>query len=108
MARAKKAELTEEQIYEENKARAVRELQEDLEYPYFLYFQSELGEDEIIKVYPNYKISVFFNVGGVEIKKEKHYGYKEYQILNNLTTEEHFDDSFEEALQHLVKLKAGL
>lgn len=80
----------------------------DLEYPYFLYFQSELGEDEIIKVFDKYKISVFFTVFGVEIKQEKHYGYSEHQILNNLTTEEHFDDSFEEALQHLVKLKAGL
>lgn len=80
----------------------------DLEYPYFLYFQSELGEDELVKVFDKYKISIFFTFFGVEIKQEKHYGYKEYQILNNLTTEEHFDDSFEEALQTIVKLKAGL
>ncbi len=80
----------------------------DLEYPYFLYFQSELGEDEIVKVFEKYKISVFFTIFGVEIKQEKHYGYTEHQILNNLTSEEHFDDAFEEALQHLIKLKAGL
>jgi hypothetical protein len=80
----------------------------ELEYPYFLYFQSELGEDEIVKVFEKYKISVFFTLFGVEIKQEKHYRYSEHQILNNLTTEEHFDDSFEEALQHLVKLRAGL
>lgn len=71
-------------------------------------YLKELEEDEIIKVYPNYKISIFFTIFGVKIKQEKHYGYSEHQILNNLTTEEHFDDSFEEALQHLVKLKAGL
>lgn len=80
----------------------------DLEYPYFLYFQSELGEDEIVKVFEKYKISVFFTIFGVEIKQEKHYGYSEHQILNNITTKEHFNDSFEEALQHLIKLKAGL
>lgn len=80
----------------------------DLEYPYFLAFQSELGEDEVVKVFETYKISVFFTIFGVEIKQEKHYGYTEYQILNNLTTEECFNDSFEEAVQHLVKLKAGL
>lgn len=90
------------------KERVETEKELDLEYPYFLYFQSELGEDEVVKVYPKYKISVFFTIFGVEIKQEKHYGYAEHQILNNLTTEEHFDDSFEEALQHLVKLKAGL
>lgn len=80
----------------------------DLEYPYFLYFQSELGEEEIIKVFDKYKISVFFTIFGVEIKQEKHYGYSEHQTLNNSTTEEHFDDCFEEALQTIVKLKAGL
>lgn len=80
----------------------------DLEYPYFLAFQNDLGEDEIIKVFDKYKISVFFTFFGVEIKQEKHYGYTEHQILNNFTTEAHFDNSFEEALQHLVKLKAGL
>ena len=81
----------------------------DLEYPIYLYYQSELGEDEVIKVMPKYKISVFFTLFGVKIKQEKHYNnYTEHEILNNQTTEEHFEDSFEEALQDLVKLKAGL
>ncbi len=78
----------------------------DLEYPFFLYFQSELCEDEVVKVYPDYKISVFFTIFGVKIKQEKNYGYTEHQIVNNLTTEEHFNDMFEEALEHLINLKS--
>ena len=80
----------------------------DLEYPVFLYFQSEAGEDELIKVYQKYNITVKFTNFGIIISNEKNYGYSENQILNNLTTEEHFNDAFEEALQNIVKLKSGL
>lgn len=90
------------------KEQTIVEKELDLEYPFYLYFQSELGEDELVKVYPKYKISVFFTIFGVKIEQEKHYGYSEHSIVNNLTSEEHFDDRFEEALQRLVVLKAGL
>lgn len=80
----------------------------NIEYPFFLYTQNELADDEITKVFPEYKIVVSFNFFGVEIRQEYNSGYTEHQILNNLTTEEHFDDRFEEALQHLVQLKSGL
>lgn len=80
----------------------------DIDYPFFLYFQSELGEDELVKVFPDYTISVFFTLFGAEIKQKKHYGYSENQVINNLTTQEIFDNAFEEALQHLVELKSGL
>jgi len=81
----------------------------DLEYPFYLYFQSELGEDELIKVSSVYTISVFFTFFGAKIEQGKHYNnYTEYQILNNQTTEEHFNSVFKEALEQLTALKEGL
>ena len=79
----------------------------DLEYPIYLYFQTELGEDEVIKVMPQYKISVFFNMLGAEIKKSYNSGYSEHLIINNLTTEKHFNESFDEVVEHLTDLKNG-
>ncbi len=77
----------------------------DLEYPIYLYFQTELGEDEVVKVMPTYKISVFFNMLGTEIKKSYNSGYSENLIMNNLTTEKHFNESFDEAVQYLTEVK---
>ena len=77
----------------------------DLEYPIYLYWQSELGEDEVVKVMPEYRITVFYKFSGVEIKQEKHYNnYQEYQIIDNQTTEEHFNSAFDEATEHLIEL----
>lgn len=81
----------------------------DLEYPFFLYFQSELGEDEVVKVMPTYRVTVHFTFSGIELKQDKHYNnYQEYQILNNQTTEEHFNSAFEEAIDHLTELRHRL
>ncbi len=80
----------------------------DIEYPFFLHTQDELADDTLIKVFPEYRIVVCFNYYGVEIRQEYNSGYTEHYILNNLTTEEHFNDRFEEALQQLVELKSGL
>lgn len=80
----------------------------DLEYPIYMYYQSELGEDEVVKVMSKYKISVYFTLFGVKIKQEKHYNnYTEHEILNNQTTEEHFENSFKEAVEQLTELKDG-
>lgn len=91
------------------KVRVVTEKELDLEYPYYLYFQNtdELTE-EFIKVFPKYEIVVKYEVGGLKIEKRWYPFYEEHQILNNLTTEEHFEDVFEESLQDLIKLKSGL
>lgn len=90
------------------KVREVTEKELDLEYPIYLYFQDEMCNDELVKVFPKYEIVVKYEVGGLKIEKRWHPFYEEHQILNNLTRKEHFEDSFEEALQDLVKLKSGL
>lgn len=90
------------------KVREVTEKELDLEYPIYLYFQDEMCNDELVKVFPKYEIVVKYEVGGLKIEKRWYPFYEEHQILNNLTTKEHFEDSFGEALQDLVKVKSGL
>ena len=90
------------------KVRQVTEKELDLEYPYYLYFQDEVCNDELVKIFTKYEIVVKYEVGGLKIEKRWCPFYEEYQILNNLTTEEHFNDVFKEALQNLIELKSGL
>ena len=79
----------------------------DLEYPYYLYFQDEVCNDELIKVFPEYEIVVKYEVGGMKIEKTWHPFYEEHQILNNLTTEEHFNKVFSESLEQITYFKDG-
>jgi hypothetical protein len=44
-------------------------------------------------------------VGGMKIEKTWCPFYEEYQILNNLTTEEHFEQVFKEALKQITDFK---
>jgi hypothetical protein len=89
------------------KVREVREKELDLEYPYYLYFQDEMCNDELIKVFPEYEIVVKYEVGGLKIEKMRCPFYEEHQILNNLTTEEHFEQVFKEALDQITYFKDG-
>ena len=89
------------------KVREITEKELDLEYPYYLYFQDEVCNDELVKIFPKYEIGVKYEVGGLKIEKRWCPFYEEYQILNNLTTEEHFNDVFKEAVEQLTELKDG-
>ena len=89
------------------KVRQVTEKELDLEYPYYLYFQDEMCNDELVKVFLNYEVVVKHEVGGLKIEKRWYPFYEEHQILNNLTTEEHFNDVFIEAVEQLTELKDG-
>lgn len=89
------------------KVRQVTEKELDLEYPCYLYFQDEMCNDELIKVLHEYEVVVKYEVGGLKIEKRWFPFYEEYQIMNNLTTEEHFNDVFNEAVEQLTELKDG-
>ena len=90
------------------KVRNITEKELDLEYPIFLHFQDELCYSTLVKLYLKYELVVTYNVFGVKIEKRQNPFYEEHQILNTLTTEEHFEDAFKEAVQQLVVLKVGL
>lgn len=89
------------------KVREITEKELDLEYPYYLYFQDEMCNDKLVKVFPEYEIAVEYEVGGLKIEKRWYPFYEEHQILNNITTEEHFNDVFKEAVEQLIELKDG-
>ena len=89
------------------KVRQVTEKELDLDYPYYLYYQDEMCNDELVKVFHNYEIVVKYEVGGLKIEKRWCPFYEEHQILSNLTTEEHFNEVFNEAVEHLTELKDG-
>ena len=89
------------------KVRQVTEKELDLGYPYYLYFQDEMCNDELVKVFLNYEVVVKHEVGGLKIEKRWYPFYEEHQILNNLTTEEHFNEVFKEAVEQLTELKDG-
>ena len=89
------------------KVRQVTEKELDLEYPYYLHFQDEMCNDELVKIFPKYKIVVKYEIGGLKIEKRWYPFYEEHQILRNLTTEEHFNDVFNEAVEQLTELKDG-
>jgi hypothetical protein len=87
------------------KVKEITEKELDLEYPYYLYFQDELCNDELIKVFPKYEIIVKYEVGCLKIEKRWCPFYEEHQILNNLTTEEHFNEVFQSALEQFKDFK---
>ena len=90
------------------KVRQITEKELDLEYPYYLAFQDEMCNDELVKVFLNYEVVVKYEIGGLKVEKRWYPFYEEHQILNNLTSEEHFNDVFNEAVEQLIELKSGL
>lgn len=77
----------------------------DLEYPIYLIFPLEFSIYEYVKLFPTYEIVVTYEYSSLKIEKRESQNYTEYQLLNNQTSEEEFNNSFEEALQDLVKAK---
>lgn len=79
----------------------------DLEYPFYLYFQDELGYDELCKVFKDYEIIVKYEISGTKIKTNKFHNYTEHQILNNLTTKQHFVETYMEVMQQFKEQVYG-
>jgi len=90
------------------KVKTITEKEIDLEYPYYLYFQDEMCQDELVKVFPDYEIAVKYETFGLILEKRRYPFYEEHQIINNLTSEEHFNVVFEEAMEQLIELKSKL
>ena len=75
----------------------------DLEYPIYLYFQDEDCNDEIVMVNENMKVTVKFDIFGIEVTSSNFNIIEEYE-LKNQTTREHFMESYKEALKHFSKI----
>lgn len=79
------------------------DVQTDLDYPIYLYFQDEDCLDELVKVDEKYAIIVKYSHFGVTIEKTSVYHVEEY-YLDKITTREHFEDKLKEALKLINKL----
>lgn len=82
--------------------RKVIEKELDLEYPYHLYFQDEdCLNDELHRVCEKYTIIVKNGIHHNTIERFVTRTQDEYIVQNNLTTEEHFFEYFDNVLNNI-------
>ena len=70
-------------------------------------YQDDLGHDEVCKVFKDYEIIVKYEISGAKIKTNKFHNYTEGQILNNLTTKQHFVETYMEVMQQFKEQVYG-
>ena len=80
-----------------------KEVETDLEFPVFLYFQDEFCNDEVVKITERAKITVKFDfIHGVTINVDEKYFVEEHHVNKiNLTSEEHFNELYSSAMDYL-------
>ncbi len=81
--------------------RTTEEVEADLELPIYLYFQDELGYDEVVKVTDGKKITVKYELFGINILVETRFSFEALNFDRFLTTEEHFNQVYTEALEYI-------
>lgn len=73
----------------------------ELEYPIYLYFQDEGGNDEVVMLTEDYQITVKHDYSSLIIDKSNIDNWTEGCIRNNLTTKSHFLEVYREALKSI-------
>lgn len=80
----------------------VKEIETDLDLPIYLYFQDEFCYDELVKVTEKGKITIKYEPNSLSISSERGIKIVDYYInKRNLTTEKHFNEAYEEALNYI-------
>ncbi len=67
--------------------------------PVYFHLEGELLEDTYIKITEEYQLKVVFEYQGVKIEKSAVRPVEQHWIEYNRTTEEHFNEMYEEALE---------
>lgn len=75
----------------------------DLEYPFYLYFQGDDNDDEIVKVEENYQISIKRSLCEVEIKRGSGFRIEEEFLNGKMTSKELFYEIMYEAIELIKK-----
>jgi hypothetical protein len=78
--------------------RKVTEKETQYDYPIYLYFQGESGDDECIMVEEDYQIKVKVDFLNVVIERGLGFAIEEHYLKNNLTTREHFLEFYNNAI----------
>lgn len=83
--------------------RESKEVETNLDLPVFLYFQDELGYDELVYITENKKTTVKYSRNNVIISVETNFIIEDLDFETCQTTEEHFDESLSDAIKYLMK-----
>lgn len=78
--------------------RKVSEKETQYDYPVYLYFQGDDGDDEIVMVEENYQVRIKYDYLNISIEKSKGFMIEEVYLKHNLTTREHFMELYEDAM----------
>lgn len=78
--------------------RKIEQIETEYELPVYLYFQDEMCNDTVIKVTENKAIIVFQENSSFGIKVDSDYLVEDYVLSKVLTTEDHFNQVYKEAL----------
>jgi hypothetical protein len=82
--------------------RKTETVETDIELPVYLYFQDEFCNDELVKITDKCKIAVKWDTSSVTISIDYRYYIDEFK-LNSITTKEHFDERYNDAIKQLSK-----
>jgi len=85
--------------------RIVTEKETDIDLPIYLYYQDEGCNDQYIKWDGKTQINIEHSYFGFKIELYNSPLYIEDYQLKNLTTEEQFNEAFEEAFENLKSAK---
>jgi hypothetical protein len=81
--------------------RKVTEKETEYDYPIYLYFQGESGDDELVMIVQDFQLKVKWDFLGLSIEKNQGFVIEEHYLKNNLTTKEHFTEMYNEAIESL-------
>lgn len=81
--------------------REYKEVETNLELPIYLYFQDEYCNDELIKITNKEKITIKYSYNSFTISVETNFHIEELDFDRCLTTENHFNKIYLNALKNL-------
>jgi hypothetical protein len=82
--------------------REFKEVETHLDLPVYLYFQDELGYDELVKITETNKITIKYDYTGFTILVDNDFQVEDYNWERCLTTEKHFNECYSEVLEYLT------
>lgn len=88
--------------------REFKEVETDLNLPVYLYFQDEICNDELVKITEKEKITIKYDYDGLKISVEETSHIDDLNFERHLTTENHFNETYEEAIKQLSNSVFGI
>jgi hypothetical protein len=81
--------------------RKIETVETDLDFPVYLYFQDEFGQDELVKITEKCKLTIKWDLSSVNISVDYRFYVEEFKE-NAITTKEHFEERYNDAMKQLA------